>query len=349
MKILTICPGSTSTKVALFTPQCKIDEITIPVDNFRIRKNILQEYAYQRDALKRYLDKVDLSDLAAVVGRGAPLKPLEGGVYNITPQLLSDLRECRYSNHISNVGGLLAFFFGNVYHVPAWIIDPISVDEFDEVARISGVPKIKRKSCSHALNIKATSRKLCEQEGWNLEEENFVVAHLGGGISICALKKGKIRDVNDGLLGMGPFSPERAGALPIKGLLDLAFSGEYTQKELEHYLSCECGLKGYLKTNKAQEVVQRIQEGDEYARLILDAMIYQIEKEIGAMLAACKFHVKAILITGGLAHNTYITERLLKDFSPFKTFIFPGENELEAMADGGFRALKGEIPILNYT
>jgi len=154
--------------------------------------------------------------------------------------------------------------------------------------------------------------------------------------------------VNDGLLGMGPFSPERAGALPISGLLDLAFSGSYTRKELDHYLSRECGLKGYLKTNDAREVVRRIQDGDAYARLIMDAMIYQIEKEIGAMLAACHFNVNAVVITGGLAHCSYITERLLKDLSMFKVLIIPGENELEAMADGGFRVLEGKIPVKEY-
>ncbi|MCD6233688.1 MAG: butyrate kinase [Candidatus Neomarinimicrobiota bacterium] len=347
-KILTISPGSTSTKAGLFTPEGKIDEISVPVEQEYARKNVVQEYAYRRDLLKRFLEKIDLSDLAAVVGRGAPLKPMEGGVYKITPKLLSDLRECRYSNHASNLGGLLAHYFGELYKVPAWIIDPVSVDEFDEISRISGVPEIRRRSRSHALNIKATARKWCDEYGEVLEKENFVVAHLGGGISICALKMGKIRDVNDGLLGMGPFSPERAGALPISGLLDLAFSGDYTRKELDHYLSRECGLKGYLKTNDAREVVRRIQEGDKYAQLIMDAMIYQIEKEIGAMLAACHFVVKAVLITGGLAHCLYITRRLQDHFSMFNIHIIPGENELEAMADGGFRALKGDIPVQDY-
>lgn len=347
-KILTISPGSTSTKAGLFTPEGKIDEISVPVEPEYARKNVVQEYSYRRDLLKRFLEKSDLSDLVAVVGRGAPLKPMEGGVYKITPKLLSDLRECRYSIHASNLGGLLAHYFGELYHVPAWIIDPVSVDEFDDISRISGVPEIKRRSRSHALNIKATARKLSDENGWNLEEENLVVAHLGGGISICALKKGKIRDVNDGLLGMGPFSPERAGALPISGLLDLACSGEYTRKELDHYLSRECGLKGYLKTNDAREVVRRIQEGDDYARLIMDAMIYQIEKEIGAMLAVCQYNVKAVLITGGLANCLYITGRILKDFAMFDVHIIPGENELEAMADGGFRALKGEISVREY-
>ncbi len=347
-KILTISPGSTSTKAGLFTPEGKIDEISVPVEKQYARKNVILEFNYRRDVLKRFLDKMDMDEISAVVGRGAPLKPMEGGVYRITPKLLSDLRECRYSNHASNLGGLLAHTFGEMYKVPAWIIDPVSVDEFDDVPRISGVPEIQRRSRSHALNIKATARKVCDEYGWHLDKDSLVIAHLGGGISICTLKKGKIRDVNDGLLGMGPFSPERAGALPISGLLDLAFSGEYTRKELDHYLSRECGLKGYLKTNDAREVVRRIQEGDEYARLIMDAMIYQIEKEIGAMLAACHFQVRAVVITGGLARCTYITDRLSKDLGKFHILIIPGENELEAMADGGFRALEGEIPVKEY-
>jgi len=347
-KILTINPGSTSTKVGIFSPEGIIDEFSLPMDQQHIKKNVIREFPYRRDLLERFLDKTDLKELAAVVGRGGPLKPLEGGVYRVTPALLSDLRECRYGNHASCLGGLLADYFGRLYNVPAWIIDPVTVDEFDDISRISGVPGIQRISRCHALNIKATARKTCDKYGWNINEENFVVAHLGGGISVCALKKGRIKDVNDALLGMGPFSPERAGSLPIRGLLDLAFSGNYTRNELDHYLSRECGLKGYLQTNDAREVVRRIKEGDENARLIMDAMIYQIEKEIGAMAAASECSIKAILVTGGLANCSYITDKLKKDLSLFKVLIIPGENELEAMADGGFRALNGEIPIKEY-
>jgi butyrate kinase len=347
-KILTINPGSTSTKVGIFSTKGIIDEFSVPIDQHHIKKNVIQEFPYRRDLLERFMDKIDLKDLAAVVGRGGLLKPLAGGVYKISPALLSDLRQCRYGNHASCLGGLLADYFGKRYNVPAWIIDPVTVDELDDVSRISGVPEIERISRCHALNIKATARKACDLNGWTIQEENFVIAHLGGGISVCALKKGLIRDVNDALLGMGPFSPERAGALPIRGLLDLAFSGNYTRKELDHYMSRECGLKGYLHTNDAREVVRRINEGDEKARLIMDAMIYQIEKEIGAMTAACQFSVKAILVTGGLANCSYITDKLIKDLSLFNVMILPGENELEAMADGGFRALNGEIPIKEY-
>ncbi|MEA3499777.1 MAG: butyrate kinase [Candidatus Marinimicrobia bacterium] len=347
--ILTINPGSTTTKMGVFNQKEKIYEFKVEMPTSEIsKKNVATEFPYRKDSIERSLKDVDLKDLVAVVGRGGLLKPLKGGVYRINDKLVEDLKEAKNGNHASNLGAMLADYFGKKFGVQAFIIDPVTIDELEDVARISGVPSIKRISRAHALNIKATTRKICDQNNWNIEKNNFVVAHLGGGISICALKRSRMVDVNDALIGMGPFSPERAGALPLRGVMDLAYSGEYTKKELELLFIKNSGLKGYLGTNDGREVSKRIKNGDKKAKLIFDAMIYQIQKEIGAMLSVCDYNVKAIIITGGLAHNKYIQEHLTKNLDKNNVIFFPGENELEAMADGGFRAIDGKIEINDY-
>ncbi|HDR04140.1 MAG TPA: butyrate kinase, partial [Candidatus Marinimicrobia bacterium] len=345
-KILTINPGSTSTKIGLFRNRELIWEKSIPFPPDAIHSdNVAREFEMRYKQLMEVLNPQDLENLSAAVGRGGPLKPMEGGVYAINEKMLDDLRHARYGNHASNLGAMLADAIAKTRNLPAFIIDPVTVDEFEPISYISGVPAIRRKSRSHALNIKAMVRRCCDEQKWTITETNFVVAHLGGGISIAAVKKGRIADVNDGLLGMGPFSPERAGALPLAGLIELAFSGEYSKAELEQLFSKNSGLKAYLGTNDARKIEQRIANGDEKAKLIYDAMIYQIRKEIGAMLAACDFSPKAILLTGGLTHSEYIQSALKKHIPNFKIFFYPGENELIAMADGAFRVLSGQTEL----
>ncbi|MEA1986202.1 MAG: butyrate kinase [Candidatus Marinimicrobia bacterium] len=347
--ILTINPGSTTTKMGLFNRTKKIHEFNVQVPASEIsKKNVTNEFPFRKDSMEKSLRKINLKNVVAIVGRGGLLKPLEGGVYRINDKLVSDLKEAKNGNHASNLGAILADYFGKKYKVPAYIIDPVTIDELEDVARISGVPGIERVSRAHALNIKATTRKVCDRNGWNIKRLNFVVAHLGGGISVCALKKSRMIDVNDALLGMGPFSPERAGALPIRRVMELSYSGEYTQKELELLFVKNSGLKGYLGTNDGREVEERIKNGDERAKLIFDAMIYQIQKEIGAMLSVCDYNVKAVIITGGLAYNKNIQEQISNNLKKYNVIIFPGENELEAMADGGFRAIDGRIEIKDY-
>lgn len=347
--ILTINPGSTTTKMGVFTQKEKIHEFNVVMPVSKIsKKNVTNEFPYRKDSIERSLKYVDLKDLVAVVGRGGLLKPLKGGVYKINDKMVNDLKEAKNGNHASNLGAMLADYFGNKFKVPAYIIDPVTIDELEDVARISGVPGIERVSRSHALNIKATTRKICERNRWDIEKNNFVVAHLGGGISVCAIKRSKMVDVNDALLGMGPFSPERAGALPIRRVMELSYSGKYTQKELELLFVKNCGLKGYLGTNDGREVEKRIKNGDKKAKLIFDAMIYQIQKEIGAMLSVCDYDVKAVVVTGGLAFNKNIQKQLLDNLKNYNVIFFPGENELEAMADGGFRAINGKIEVNDY-
>jgi len=346
--VLTINPGSTSTKIGFFSRSGPLQVENFPFAPEKLQQNVADEFPRRLADIESFvMQGMKELSLQAAVGRGGPLKPLPGGVYSVNENMLADLRSAKYSNHASNLGAMLAHHFSQRFRIPAFIIDPVTVDEFNPLARISGHPDIPRKSRSHALNIKATARKICDQENWDLDSVDLVVAHLGGGISIAALKSGMISDVNDGLLGMGPFSPERAGALPIGALARMAAQSSDIETLL-HQLSRESGLKAYLGTSDARLVEDRIALGEEKARLIYDAMIYQIKKEIGAMMAACSWTMKAVIVTGGLAQSVYIQNALKNAAWPCPLFFWPGENELEAMADGAFRALDGKIRILEY-
>ncbi len=348
--VVAINPGSMSTKIGVFSEKTKLFEVNTPFFMGERPRNVADEFPNRLKIIEETVTRFCReNEVIAIVGRGGPLKPLPGGVYRVNGDMLDDLKNARYSNHASNLGAILADYFARRYSVPALIVDPVTVDEFDPLARISGFPGIERRSRSHALSIRATVRRSCDRHGWKMEKNNFVVAHLGGGISVAAVKKGQIRDVNDGLLGMGPFSPERAGALPIGALTELAASRKQSLEKLQQYLSRDAGLKGYLGTADAVEVETRIARGDEQAELIYEAMLYQIKKEIGAMLAVCNFKVKAVLITGGLANSDRVCRYLKKGLGRRRVEFYPGENELEAMADGAWRALKGEIEIQEYS
>lgn len=346
--VLTINPGSTSTKLGFFDRQHKLAEWNIPFKCDTHRENVADEFPERLASIEEKVLEYcsQHHTLKAVVGRGGPLKPLPGGVYKINENMLSDLKTARYSNHASNLGAILADYFARRYRIPAFIVDPVTVDDMDPIAKVSGYPGIQRKSRSHALNIRATVRKVCDQENWDIGASNFVVAHLGGGISIAAVLDGKIRDVNDGLLGMGPFSPERAGALPIGAVVEL--STKIEKDELLRLFSRESGLKAYLGTSDAREVEQRIARGDKDAEFFYQAMLYQIKKEIGAMYAVCNLSVNAVIITGGLAHSEYLRNYFKNVLKNVRLIFSPGENELEAMADGAFRALDNKIEIREY-
>jgi butyrate kinase len=263
--------------------------------------------------------------------------------------MIEELLGEKWSAHPSNLGAPLAKRFSARWSVPAFIVDPVTVDDFAEVARISGVPEIARKSRSHALNIRSCAYLAAKEIGKTLSETRFVIAHLGGGISVAAVDGGRITDVNDALLGMGPFSPERAGATPLEGLIDLATSGKYTVKELKTYLTKGCGLKGYLGTNDFREVETRVASGEEKATLVYRAMIYQIAKEIGACAAALKGRLDALIITGGLAHSQKLIAQL-KEYVGWlaRIVVYPGERELEAMGQGAFRVLRGQESAKEY-
>ena len=255
--------------------------------------------------------------------------------------MLEDVRNARYGEHASNLGPMLAHRFAGELDIPAIVVDPVTTDEFPPMARVSGVPGIERKCRSHALNMKSVAHRTARKLNRKFADTRFVVAHLGGGISIGALLGGRVIDVNDGLLGMGPFSPERSGALPLQGVMDFVRDKGYD--ETKRIFSRESGLMGYLGTSSLEVVEERIDAGDEAAKLVYDAMVYQIAKEIGAMTAALKGQLDAIILTGGLVNSARLVTDLLNYIEPLGMVVsLPGEEEMLALAEGGLRMLNGE-------
>jgi len=266
---------------------------------------------------------------------------MEGGVYKISNKMLDDYRNCKYSNHASNLGAILAHRFAIERDIPSYIVDPVTTNEMTERAKISGVPGIKRKSRSHALNIKHCVRKTARKLQLDLDKSRFVVAHLGSGISIASVVGGNIIDVNDALLGMGPFSIERAGALPLSGILHLVFEKELSKSQIVDLLSHQSGFMGYLGTKDLREVEDNL-PSDEHTQLVYEAMIYQIAKEIGSQYSALKGDVDALILTGGLVKSEQFKDNLMQYFKFIeKYFVFPGSFELEALARGAMRILDG--------
>jgi butyrate kinase len=345
--VLVINPGSTSTKLGFVDGEGKLAwETTLwhEGEDAAKTRDLVDVRAAQ---ISELLDKMEQPlTPKAVVGRGGPLRPLQSGVYHVNDAMIEELLSEKWSAHPSNLGAPLAKHFAARWNVPAYIVDPVTVDDFVDVARISGVPEIARRSRSHALNIRSCAYLAANEIGKSLAQTRFVIAHLGGGISVAAVEGGRITDVNDALLGLGPFSPERAGATPLEGIIDLATSGKYSVKELKSYLSKSCGLKGYLATNDFREVEARVAAGNEQAYLVYRAMIYQIAKEIGAYAAALKGRLDAVIVTGGLANSHKLIAQL-KEYVGWlgRMIVYPGERELEAMGQGAFRVLRGqELP-----
>lgn len=344
--ILVINPGSTSTKVALFRKgeSIKQKNLNHPNDELEEFEKITHQYDYRKAIILQWLQEEDISldSLIAVVGRGGLLKSMPGGTYKVTDAMVEDLKIGVQGEHASNLGGIIAKSIADDQKIPSFIVDPVAVDEFEDVARISGIPELPRKSLVHALNINAVARRTAVDLGKTIEEANLVIAHLGGGISIAPLKKGKIVDVNNAN-EQGPFSPERAGGLPTGDIIKMSFSGKYTQAELKKKTVGKAGLVGYLGTNDAREVEKMITQGDKNADFIYDAMAYQIAKEIGAMSTVLKGRVDAIVITGGLAYSKLLCDRIgkrIKFIAPL--MIYPGEDEMLALAEGAMRILNGE-------
>ena len=266
---------------------------------------------------------------------------MAGGVYKVNQTMINDLSASKYGSPASNLGALVASSLSKQFNVDSFIVDPVTTDDFPPVARISGVPGIERKSRSHALNIKYCFRKACLELNKNPNEASMIVCHLGGGFSIAVVDGGKIIDVNDALLGMGPFSIERAGAIPIAGLLSLAYQSEYSKKEIEQFLSKQCGLKGYLGTNNFQNIEKQILKRDSKSISVFKAMIYQIVKEIGSCFGVLNGKCDGVILTGGLSHSLILQSELKQKLSFInKIFIYPGSFELDALCDGVLRVLK---------
>jgi len=351
--LIVINPGSTTTKMALFDGPVKMAETFCRHDPEELAAfdNVADQFEYRMTEIDRWIESLSINqgELKAVVGRGAPLRPLDVGSFRISDQMIDDLRNRRYSNHASNLGPIIARHLGERFGVPSLITDPITVDNFTDLARVSGFPGIERRCRAHTLNIREVSRREAAKLGKRLEDVNFVTVHMGGGISVAALSGGRVVDVNDGLLGMGPYSPDRCGALPIGALVKLCYSGTYTEKELTARLSKESGLAGYLGVADLQRVEQMIDEGDSKAEFHFNAMAYQIAKEIGAAATVLRGDFAAVILTGGMANSNRLVSEIRKyiDFLG-SVLVVPGEFEMEALAAAGMRFLKGEEELKPY-
>jgi len=344
--VLAINPGSTSTKVSLFEGEKevkskKLDHDKKDLENF---DKIIDQFSYRLKAIEDWLNEenINLESLRAVVGRGGLLRPMPSGTYLVTDAMILDLKIGIQGEHASNLGGILARDIADRVNINAYIVDPVAVDELEDVARISGLKEIPRRSLGHALNIKAICHRYADEKGKKIEELNLVIAHLGGGISISPIKNGRIVDTNNANQ-MGPFSPERSGTLPVGDLVELCFSNKYQEKELRKMTHGKGGLVSYLGTFDGREVLKRIENGDTYAKLIYDAMCYQIGKEIASMATVLKGNVEAIIITGGLAYSDYLIEKV-KEMVSFiaPIYVYPGEDEMKALNEGVLRVLNNE-------
>jgi len=354
MRILVINPGSTSTKLAVFEDETATTSQTIAHAHEEIAAfpRIPDQYAFRRDAVLAFLSRegVAVASLDAVVGRGGLLRPLASGTYRVSERMLEELRSPnKERDHVSNLGAMIAHDIAQLANLPAFIVDPVCVDEFEPLARVAGLPEIERKSFSHALSLKSVARRAARDLGRPYGELNMVVVHMGGGISVSAHRHGRMVDVNQALDGTGPFSPERVGGLPPGDVLRMACSGQHTHEELFRRFTRRGGLLAHLGTNDAIEVERRIGAGDERARLIYEAMAYQICKEIGLMATVLKGQVDATVLTGGLAHSAvligWIRERV-EWIAPL--LVYPGQDEMLAMAQGVLRVLRGEEKAKEY-
>ncbi len=346
--ILAINPGSTSTKISLFEGEKEILTETIQhkIEELARFNRASDQDLYRMELIVQFLreKKVPLDKIKAVVGRGGLVRPIEGGTYIVTEQMVADLKRGIMGDHPSNCGGLIAYAISKLLGCPAFIVDPVVVDEMQDIARISGMPLIERKSIFHALNQKAVARETAKKLGKKYRECNLIVAHMGGGVTVGAHAKGRVIDVNNGLDGDGPFSTERSGGVPIGDLIKVAFSGTYTYPEMKQLIKGHGGMVAYLGTHDLRVVEDRIEKkGDAEAKLIYEAMAYQIAKEIGAMSTVLFGEVDGIALTGGVAKSERFVELIKQRIAHLgPVFVFPGEEEMRALALGALRVLRGD-------
>jgi butyrate kinase len=347
-KLLIINPGSTSTKFAVYEDERMVYLYTIrhTAEDFKPYKTVFDQYEFRKKLILDKLNEenINLSEFSAIVGRGGMVRPIESGVYAVNDKLIADLKSSIGGEHASNLGGVLAMEIADgIPNCQAFIADPIVVDELQDVARISGLPQIPRRPTFHALNHKAIARKFAAERGTTYEKLNLVIAHLGGGVSVAAHRHGKVVDTNQALDGFGPFSPERAGTIDAGVLVRMCFEGKYTREEILKMLNGNGGLMAHLGTNDVILAFQRADAGDAYAKLVLDGMAYCVAKEIGAMLVVLEGKADAVLLTGGIVYSQYIVDYITKMVSPYaNVVVYPGENEMEALALSGLRVLRGE-------
>lgn len=352
-RILAINPGSTSTKFAVYDDETEILVHTISHDQQSLEDcgSILEQKGYRRNCIEEVLNEAEISlaTIDAVSGRGGLVKPIESGTYLVNDRMIEDLNSVTASIHASALGALLAREIATEVGVRAYVVDPVVVDEMDRLAKLSGMPGVERSSTFHALNQKATAKRLCEKLGKSYENSRLVVAHLGGGITVGAHRYGRVIDVNDAIAGEGPFTPERSGSVPLSAIINMCFSGEYSAKEMHSKIVGKGGVQGYLGTNDLRKVEKMINDGDEFAALVLDSMAYQVSKEIGAMCAVLEGRVDGIILTGGLAHSSRFTGSIKQRVDRLaEVYVYPGENEMLALMGGVLRVLRGEERVATY-
>lgn len=352
-RLLVINPGSTSTKIAVYAGEEPLFVETIRHDDADLGRfaQVMDQEDYRRDLILSALAKHDMSvaDLTAIIGRGGLMRPIPGGVYLVGPQMLFDLRSCRFGTHASNLGAILAHDLATSAGIPSFIADPVVVDEMAPLARYSGHPDITRRSIFHALNHKAVARRAAAELGRPYEELRLIVAHLGGGVSVGAHVRGRVVDVNNALDGDGPFSPERSGGLPAGQLADWCFAPDAKEADIRRRITGAGGFLAYLGTASGMEIERRIQGGDAKAREVHAAMAYQVAKDIGAMGSVLAGQVDAVILTGGLAHDKSLTT-LICDRVKFlgHVMIYPGEDEMSALALAAIRALTDGSAVHTY-
>ena len=353
MKILAINPGSTSTKISLFDDGTELWSDTQRYDSETIKNftHIMDQEAFRHEEIGKTLAarNTDAAEIDAYVARGGLLRPMESGTYEISPVMIEQLTECKWGEHASNLAAPIAMRFARLHGKPAFIVDPVVVDELDDVARVSGLPGLRRRSIFHALNQKAVARQAADKRGGGVGDYNFIVCHMGGGVSVGAHQKGRVVEVNDALGGEGPMSPERAGSVPIIQLAELCFSGAHTLPEIKKMLIGNGGFSAHLGTNDFRAIEERAKQGDEAAKLIFDAFCYQLAKSIGACAAALEGRVDGILLTGGLAYSEGLCARVAEKVSWIAPVeVYPGEDEMRALALGALRVLQGEEQAKRY-
>ncbi|WP_459130190.1 butyrate kinase [Guggenheimella bovis] len=345
-RILAINPGSTSTKIAIFDDEKEVYTKTLrhSDEELKVYPDVLSQAPFRKQIIMDALNEseINIQKLSAIVGRGGVFKPIEGGTYEVNEALLDSAHHPQ-AEHASNLGAILANEIASSLNIPAYIVDPVVVDEMEPIARVSGHPLIERKSIFHALNQKAVARRYAKSVGKKYEELNLIVAHMGGGVSVGAHKLGRVIDVNNALNGEGPFSPERSGGLPVGEFAKLCTSGKYTYDEIKKMISGKGGYVSYLGTNDGREVENRIAAGDKEAALIQDALSYQTAKEIGACATVLKGKVDQIILTGGLAYGKD-TVNFIREAVEFiaPVTVYPGEDEMMALTEGALRVLRGE-------
>ncbi len=352
-KLLIINPGSTSTKIAVYEGEKEIFEETLRHSSEEIGKfkYVVDQQSFRTEVILKILEdnKINITEMDAIVGRGGLLKPIVSGTYSVNDNMLKDLKENVQGEHASNLGAIIANEIARSINKPAFIVDPVVVDEMEDIARLSRVPELPRKSIFHALNQKAVAKRYAQENMKNYEDINVIVAHMGGGVSVGAHKNGRIIDVNNALDGEGAFSPERSGGIPSGDLARMCFSGKYTLEEILKKITGKGGFVAYLDTNDGRIVRQLASEGDMKAKLVYEAMGYQVAKDIGAAAAVLCGKVDAIILTGGIAYEKMMVD-IIKEKVEFiaPITVYPGEDEMLALAQGALRVLNGQEEVKEY-